>query len=165
MSVARPPVPSGRAAVRALRDDDVPALCRLFHDSVHRGAVAHYDARERAAWSPAVPDAARWRRRLAGQIGFVAECDGAIAGFMTASPDGRVDLAYVAPDRIGAGVAAALYDRLEAALRAQGARVLTTSASRMARGFFLRRGWAAVADDPVIRNGVRFDNLAMTKKL
>ena len=61
---------------------------------------------------------------------------------MTLKADGCIDLAYVAPDAIGQGVAKALYDAILAEAVAVGIPRLHAEASHLARAFFERQGWS-----------------------
>lgn len=152
-------------AIRRIGPDDAAALAALFYDSVHRGAREAYDTAQRRAWAPRVPESAAWRERLGDQTGFVAERNGAPVGFMTLRADGRIDLAFVAPDAIGQGVAKALYDEiLREATRADMSR-LHAEASLMARPFFERQGWIVLAPETVVRDGVSIPRFRMEKRL
>ncbi|MEX2451410.1 MAG: GNAT family N-acetyltransferase [Rhodospirillales bacterium] len=154
--------------IRRYRDedpDDTEATARIFFDAVHLGATAHYDAAQRNAWAPEIPETPAWRARLKPQTVLVAERGGAIVGFMTLTRDGRIDLAYVAPDMIGRGVAKRLYDAILAEALEAGLKKLTAHASRQARPFFERQGWRAVRRRTVTRNGVALTNFAMERIL
>lgn len=151
--------------VRRGSEADIPAMTRLFFTSVREGAGPDYSAEQRAAWAPERPDPAVWAERLATQTVYLAEDETGLAGFMTCRDDGYVDLAFVAPDRIGQGVAHALYQVLEAEARQAGLTQLTADASALARAFFLRQGWQVErAKKPVIR-GVEMHNSFMSKRL
>ena len=151
--------------IRLVRPDDAAALAALFYDSVHRGARDAYDTAQRRSWAPRVPETAAWRARLGDHTGFVAERDGDPIGFMTLRADGRIDLAFVAPDAIGQGVAKALYDEiLREAVRAEMPR-LHAEASLMARPFFERQGWVVIAPETVVRDGVSIPRFRMEKRI
>lgn len=144
---------------------DIPAMTRLFFASVRDGAGPDYSAEQRAAWAPDLPDPVDWEKRLEPQIAYLAEDETGLAGFMTCREDGYVDLAFVAPDRIGQGVAHRLYEILETEARQAGLTQLTADASARARTFFLRQGWQVErAQKPVVR-GVELHNSFMSKRL
>jgi len=148
-----------------MRPDDLPHLCRIFHDAVHEGAAADYDAAQRRAWAPAVPDAAHWADRLAYQTVIVAEAEGAVAGFMTLRADGYLDLAFVAPGLAGQGIGSHLLAAIEAEASRRGLDLLTVQASLSARPLFERRGWRMVRAQTVHPNGVALTNFAMEKRV
>lgn len=152
--------------VRPYRREDAPALAEIFFRAVHEGAVDYYTARERAAWAPRDALPPDWADRLGRQMTQVAETDGfSPAGFMTLGHDGHLDLAYVAPEAMGTGVAAALYDRLLVLAREAGMTRLETEASHLARRFFLKQGWAELTRQQVERDGVLITNFRMEKYL
>ncbi|MCB1493266.1 MAG: GNAT family N-acetyltransferase [Rhodobiaceae bacterium] len=151
--------------VRRFEPVDCDATARIFFDAVHVGAAGHYDAEQRRAWAPERPDGARWLDRLTGQSTFVAERAGAVVGFMTLDPSGHIDLAFVAPEAMGQGIAFALYRAVEAEAVRLGLDHLTTEASLVARPFFVRQGWQVVRAQTVERRGVTLSNVRMEKRL
>jgi putative acetyltransferase len=140
--------------IRRFRKADAAATARVFYDSIHNATRAFYDAAQRRAWAPRIPGTDAWRARIAPQIAFVAERDGAVIGFMTLRSDGHLDLAFVAPDAVGQGVAKALYDAILSEAYTAGLDRLTTEASLMARPFFARQGWTVLREEAVERDGV-----------
>lgn len=152
--------------IRPARVTDAPGLANLYHRAVHEGAARHYDAAQRAAWSPAPPTDETWRRRLIEAQTVVAEQGERLLGFMTLdAATGWIDFAYVAPEAMGQGVAETLYAVLEGRARASGLTRLETEASLLAERFFARRGWHVVQRQEVERAGVRLPNAVMAKDL
>lgn len=144
------------------------ALHKLFRRAILDGTAAHYGPEERAAWAgdAAVPPA--WSERLSDGITLVSECTAPPIrpkGFMTLRRDGYLDLAFVAPEVMGTGVAAALYDHILRNATRWGLARLTTDASFPARRFFLKRGWTTIAEQRVERYGVFLTNFRMEKIL
>lgn len=151
--------------VRGFEPDDSPALREIFYRAIQQGSAAFYDKRQRDAWARAPEAPPNWTRRLGDQITVVAEVDGARAGFMTMGREGYLDLAFVAPEWMGAGVAAALHDRLLHIALAEGITRLTTEASHLARRFLIRQGWQELAEQQVMVCGVILTNFRMEKRL
>ncbi|MDG3042392.1 GNAT family N-acetyltransferase [Roseicyclus marinus] len=152
--------------IRPCRVTDAPELAELYHRAVREGAAAHYDAAQRAAWSPAPPKGEAWRRRLIEAQTVVAERAERLLGFMTLDMStGWIDFAYVAPEAMGQGVAETLYAVLEGRARAAGLTRLETGASLLAERFFARRGWHVVARQTVERDGQLLANATMAKDL
>ena len=148
-------------SVRRFRDEDAGATARIFCDAVHQGAARHYDEAQRRAWAPGIPDLPAWRDRLGAQAVFVAERQHSVVGFMTLRPDGCIDLAFVAPDAMGTGVARQLYDAILREAARQRMPTLHTHASHLARPFFERQGWTMVREQTVQRDGVSLTNFFM----
>lgn len=151
--------------IRDFRDDDSAAAACLFYDTVRGAAGPAYDGQQRAAWAPKVPDTDEWRERLRSATTLVAEDSEGLAGFLSLDDTGYLDLAYVREDRIGTGVAKALYDALLPRARAAGLSQLCTDASVMARRFFERQGWVVVREQHPVRRGVQLTNFRMQKVL
>ena len=153
--------------IRPFRPADAPQLARIFHAAVHQVAALHYSREQVEAWAPGVPEPEGFLERGAdGRILLVAadEADAPLA-YGDLEPDGHIDHLYCRPDVAGTGVAAALYDRLEAAARDQGIGRLFVEASEPARRFFLRRGFAVIERRDVDLGGVAIHNFAMEKVL
>jgi putative acetyltransferase len=151
--------------VRPFRDDDAVGTAQLFFNSVHQGTRGHYNREQRQAWAPEVPPLEAWRRRLKSQYVVVAVSDAGLSGFMSLTPNGTIDLAFVAPADIGKGIAKALYDALYSHARALKLKSLQTHASQQARRFFERQGWRVIVAQTVTRNGVALENFLMEKTL
>lgn len=153
--------------VRSFQPDDAPALAAIFHAAVHGIARLHYSEAQATAWSPDVPDPARFAARAAdGRTLLVAVDDGGTPlAYGDLEPDGHVDHLFCRPDAAGTGVAAALYAELEAVARARGIARLHVEASEPARRFFLRQGFVLVARRDFEIAGVAIHNFAMEKRL
>ncbi|MCG8594719.1 MAG: GNAT family N-acetyltransferase [Kiloniellales bacterium] len=151
--------------IRPYRPDDLPRLMRLFRETVHMVGAGHYTPEELAAWAPEDLDLDRWKDRLARNRALIAEDDGEISGFAELSPEGVVDMLFVHKDRQGRGIASALLAELEAEAGKAGFDLLTTQASRIAKPFFLSRGFALLAAQRVECRGLRIENFRMEKRL
>ncbi len=152
--------------IRRLRDGEADALGQLFHRAVREGAVGAYDEPQRAAWSPTPPSGPDWHARLTAATTVVATAHRVPVGFMTLDGEtGQIDLAYVAPEHKGSGVAAMLLGVLERCARRRGLSRLTTDASEIARAFFLKHGWQDGPRQEVHRAGVTLHNYRMEKAL
>jgi len=156
---------AGPIRIRPYRDGDAPVLAGVFDRAVREGAAAAYDADQRAAWASAPDAPPSWSERLGEEITVVAERDGQVAGFMTLGRDGFLDLAFVLPEAMGTGVAAALHDRVLAEAEARGLTRLTTEASHLARRFFLKQGWRELGEIAVELGGARLASFRMEKRL
>jgi putative acetyltransferase len=151
--------------IRPFRTEDATETARVFFESVHGGTRSRYDGVQRHAWAPRIPDTDTWLDRLRSQTVFVAEVNGAIAGFMAMKGDGCIDLAYVAPEAMGRGIGKELYDAVLADAVRKDLSRLYAEASHIARPFFERQGWSVVAPQTVQRGGVSIPNFMMEKRL
>lgn len=144
--------------IRTATAADHQALAQIFFDAVRIGAAPKYTPAELQAWAPEPPSGAEWSDRLAGLAVWLAESGARPLGFFALGVDGYLDLAFVAPDQRGKGVADALHaDMLRQPLPA----LLTTRASRMAHPFFLRMGWQETGRILTHRHGETLEGFAM----
>ena len=153
--------------IRPFRDEDAPALARIFHAAVHDVAARHYRADQIAAWAPQVPDPARFvARGVDGRILLVAvDEDDVPLACGDCELDGHIDHLFCRPDHAGTGLAAALYAALEAAALGRGIRSLHVEASEPARRFFTKQGFATDARNDFDLGGVAMHNFRMTKTI
>jgi putative acetyltransferase len=152
-----------------LRDytrSDAEALANLFRRAVRGIGARDYSAAQVDAWAGGVV-AERLDARLGdGRTTLVAvDDDGAPLAFGDLEADGHIDFLYAAPEAAGKGVAAALYDALEAHACSRGMTRLYTEASEAARRFFLRKGFAVTARRDFSIGDAPMHNYAMEKKL
>lgn len=151
--------------IRRYVSDDLDGLIALFHASVRRIAIKDYTEDQVKAWAPDEPDRERWALRRASRPTWVAEIDGALAGFSDLEPDGHVDMMFVHPDHQGRGVAGALLRQVEAEAARLGLDRLFTEASITARPFFERKGFRVIAAQTVSVRGQEMVNYRMEKPL
>ena len=152
-------------ALRPYRDGDAPALFAVFVEAVRTGAATRYTEAQRLAWAPRTEMPADWPAFLAGMDIWIAEIDGAIAGFFAATPKGYIDLAFVRPEWMGRGVAQALYDHILGKARQRTLPRLSVHASHLERSFFARNGWQVDHPETVTRGGQSLERFAMSLQL
>jgi putative acetyltransferase len=154
-------VPS-KPLIRPYRPEDRVAKALVFYRAVREGAAAYYSEAQCAHWAPSpTPDLTKPDRQLE-QWTWVAEQDGRMTGFMSLAHDGLLDMAFVVPEVLGKGTAAALYDVLIAKARAEGLTKLTVDASVYSRGFLKKRGWQVDWEGDRIYDGMAFHGFYMS---
>lgn len=136
-----------------------------MHESVHGVACRSYSEEECHAWSPAPRVSEDARQRFAGQHLWIAEDQLGPCSFMSLRDDGYLDFAYSLPRAAGRGAASMIYEALEAWATNEGYGKLTSDVSLVARPFFEKRGWAALAAQYNDVRGVTLINFRMEKKL
>lgn len=122
-------------------------------------------AEQRLAWAPPDYDAEPWAARLQRNQPFVAELDGAVAGFADLQDSGCIDMFFVAPAFAGQGVARALMAHIHQSATGRGIASLYADVSLMAEPFFSKCGFVVEARQQVERLGVVLDNARMRKML
>lgn len=151
--------------LRPLLPDDADTVADIFRDAVLNGTARHYTEAERIAWAGPMPDPERWRDRVGGSVGLMAEIAGQAVGFMTLAAPGHIDLAFVRPAFAGQGIGAELLEALTVIARASGGQQLTSNVSLAARPFFERHGFVVTAQGSIVRRGVILNNFDMCKQL
>lgn len=144
---------------------DVAITADIFFRAVREGTKDHYDADQRTAWAPALPDAAEWADRLRGQTIVTAEFGGEIVGFASLRADGHVDLCFVAPGQHRQGIGSRLLSVMEELARAGGHTALSADVSLAAQKLFLGCGWTVIRERLAMKRGVGLINFRMEKNL
>ena len=151
--------------LRRYRTEDLPALSRLFGETVRRVNIRDYTPAQAEAWAAGEADLLTrddWFRRL---YTLVAEIDGQIAGYGNVDTTGYLDHLFVRWDCQGRGVATVLCDALEEHCREMGLTTVTVHASKTALPFFLHRGYRVEREQQVPVRGQVLANYAMRKEL
>lgn len=146
--------------IRAYQPEDLPAVLKLFYETVHTVNAQDYSPAELDAWAPEEPDAEGWNRSLMEHRSLTAWEGEILVGFADMDESGYLDRLYVHWDCQGKGIATALVDALERAVPAE---KYTTHASITAKPFFLKRGYRVVKEQQVQRRGVTLTNYVMEK--
>ena len=158
--------PRPRVAVRPFRDDDAPALAKIFHASVREIGALDYTGPQTRAWSPAMPDPVDYIERARTRVVLVAvDRDDKPLGYGDLEPDGHLDHLYCRPDRVGEGMGSALLAQLERVARSLGIQRIRVEASEGARRLLERRGYEAGPRREVTINRVAIHNHPMSKWL
>ena len=153
--------------VRPFKPGDETELAKIFFAAVREIASAHYSDQQVRAWAPQVPAANQCAARaIDGRTLLVAtdEYDSPLA-YGDLEPVGHIDHFYCRPEVAGTGVAAALYEAIEAAARRDGIGLLFVEASEPARRFFLKRGFEMIARRDVELRNAPIHNFRMEKRL
>ncbi len=151
--------------IRRFRSEDTDAIAQLFHDTVHTINARDYAPSQLAAWAPADIHFRDWGAFCRDRLTYVAEVNGAIAGFANFLPSGYLDCFYCHKDYQGQGVGRQLYTAIEQAARDLGGDRLFTHASITAQPFFLRMGFSVITAQTVTCRGETFTNYRMEKRL
>lgn len=152
--------------VRAYSDLDAAATLAIFIAAVTETASADYTAEQTEAWAdPDGRDLRRWGIAMAARRSFVATIERQMAGFSDVSPDGYIDMMFVAPHFLRRGVAWQLIAHGEALARESKARELSADVSITARPFFERHGFIVEAEQHPVKRGISLTNFKMRKAL
>ena len=152
-------------ALRPFLAEDANLLAQIFRASIAELTGDDYSEAQQEAWASAADDAARFVKKLGGQLTLVATLDGEPVGFASLAGKDTIDMLYVHPDAAGQGAGATLADALEKLAAARGATSLTVDASDTARGFFEKRGYVAQRRNTITMGDEWLANTTLTKTL
>lgn len=136
--------------------DDAAETLAVFISAVTETASADYTAEQVQAWAqPERRDVGAWHAAMLARNCIVATIGGELAGFSDVSPDGDVDVMFVAPRHQRRGVARQLLAHVEAHARSEGTPALSADVSITARPFFERHGFRVEAEQRPVKAGWR----------
>lgn len=145
--------------IREYRQSDCKELAELFYNTVHTVNARDYTQEQLNVWATGEVDLEKWNQSFQEHYSVVAVEDRIIIGFGDIDKTGYLDRLYVHKDYQGRGVATAICDRLEQAVKGR----VVTHASITARPFFENRGYKVIREQQVIRNGISLTNYVMDK--
>ena len=150
--------------IEVARAVDDQRLRQVVVDAIN-GPRSRYDRTQTAAWADHLPSSNAWSERLASQEVFAA-CDGTrIFGFMSLTPSGLVDFAFIHPEYQETGLFGRLFDAVEREARARGIAQLSVKASVNAKGPFLKAGFTLIEREEAPLGDVTLTRFHMTKPL
>lgn len=146
--------------IRRYRQSDCKEITELFYHTVHTVNAKDYTAEQIDVWAAEEADLEKWNQSLQEHDSIVAVEKDVIVGFGDIDQTGYLDRLYVHADYQRKGIASALCSQLEQFA----AGTITTHASITARPFFEKRGYQAVKEQQVERQGIFLTNYVMVKK-
>ena len=145
--------------IREYQPSDCRQLAELFYNTVHRINLKDYTKEQLDVWATGQIDLEKWNQSFQEHFSLVALDDGIITGFGDIDRTGYLDRLYVHADYQARGVATHICDWLEQAVPGD----IVTHASITARPFFEKRGYKAVKEQQVERQGILLTNYVMIK--
>lgn len=146
--------------LRPYTPEDCKCLTELFYDTVHFVNAKDYTEEQLNVWATGTVDLEKWNASLSEHCTVVAVKDDKIVGFGDMDQTGYLDRLYVHKDYQNQGIATAICDELERAIQTP---KFVTHASITARPFFEKRGYRAVKEQQVERQGILLTNFVMEK--
>jgi putative acetyltransferase len=142
---------------------DIPAIGRLYADTVRNINSKDYSPKHIKVWSASGENPDLWENRIHEQYFVIAETNNIIAGFGSIASNGYLDFMYIHKDYQRMGIAKALLDEIERKAAEQGNPQIYSHVSKTARGFFERFGYQHVRNIEDTYKGVVFINNLMVK--
>jgi len=147
--------------IRRYHPSDCEEIAELFYQTVHVVNAGDYTKEQLDAWASGHVDLEEWNQSFLEHFTVVAVEQDRIAGFGDIDNSGYLDRLYVHSDFQNQGIASVICDALEQAVDGK---KLVTHASITAKTFFEHRGYKAVKEQQVMRNGVYLTNYRMVKE-
>lgn len=147
--------------IRKYQSLDCKELTELFYHTVHIINAKDYSKEQLDVWAPGQADLEQWNQLLQEHYSVVAIDDEMIVGFGDIDKTGFLDHLFVHADCQGKGIATTICNELEQTVEVD--RIITY-ASITAKSFFESKGYKAVKEQQVVRNGISLTNYLMEKK-
>lgn len=147
--------------IRKYQSNDCKELAELFYNTVHTVNAGDYTKEQLDVWATGELDLEKWNQSLQEHYSIVAVENDIIVGFGDIDKTGCLDRLFVHKAYQGKGIATAICSKLEQSVEAD---KITTYASITARPFFEKRGYKAIREQQVDRNGIFLTNYLMEYK-
>ena len=146
--------------LRKYQQADCKELTELFYYTVHTVNAKNYTEEQLNVWATGQVDLEKWNLSLQEHYSIVAVENDVIVGFGDIDKTGYLDRLFVHTDYQGKGIATAICNQLEQAVKGK----ITTHASITAIPFFEKRGYKIVEEQQVERQGIYLKNFVMIKE-
>ena len=151
--------------IRPALVSDLPAIRRLFRDTILTINIRDYSEAQVEGWAGNWQNEERWKENLAIEYFIVAELDDIIAGFASVDDNGLFHLLYVHKDYQRQGIATALLNEIESHCKKKGVALLSANVSITARLFIEKYGYKVVTKQETMYPEGMYVNYKMEKHL
>lgn len=118
--------------IREYQTSDCKEITELFYNTVHTVNANDYTKEQLSVWATGQVDLEKWNESLQEHFSVVVVDDEIIVGFGNIDNTGYLDRLFVHTDYQGKGIATAICNQLEQAVKGD----ITTHASITAKPFF-----------------------------
>ncbi len=151
--------------IRTAVESDIPALAKLFNNSVKQIAPQKYSAKQVKAWAASSTDIKSFSKFILEPTTFVAEDKSLILGFGGITKLGYLTSLYVRGDYNRKGVGSKLLEKILEYSRVNQCDRIYTEASEFSKPLFEKFSFEIYGEERVERNGVSFERYLMQKFL
>ncbi|MGN1061723.1 MAG: GNAT family N-acetyltransferase [Candidatus Scatosoma sp.] len=148
--------------IRQYKPTDCEDIANLFYHTVHTVNAKDYSEKQLNAWATGSIDLIEWNKSLSEHYAVVATENDILIGFGDIDKTGYLDRLYVHKSYQRQGIATALCNELEKAVKSS---KIVTHSSITAKPFFTQRGFRVIKEQQVIRNGIVLTNYIMEKQV
>lgn len=151
--------------IRLFQASDADQIARLYHDTIREVNICDYTRQQVKAWAPDELYFRNWVEVCSNRFTFVADDEGAIAGFGELEPDGHIDCFFCHKNYQRRGVGSLIYQAIETKACELLLSQLFLEASITAKPFFESQGFSVIKKQEVACRGETFITYIMEKTL
>ena len=149
--------------LRQITIKDQLELKKVYFDSIQSLDEKIYSQEQKRAWSSQAWNNSNFDKSITKGKGWLLSKEGIIIAFATRYPKDRIALFYCKGKFQRKGFGSKLLSKLENEAKKEGLDSLSTEASLISYGLFLKNKWKIVRKEKVIINNIFFERYKMTK--
>ena len=154
-----------KVQIRLAKNSDLTEIQTLFVETIEAVCKNDYSPEQIEVWTSSVKNTPRWIDKLTKQYFLVAQINNQIVGFASLEKQDYLDLLYVHKDHQRKGIAAQLYQEIEARAIDRGAAIINADVSITAKPFFEQFGFEIITAQINNLKNVEIINYRMSKVL
>jgi len=140
-------------------------LKKVYFDAIQSLNEKIYSQEQKRAWSSQAWDNPNFDKSITQGKGWLLSDNGIIVAFATRYPNNRIALFYCKGKFQRKGIGSTLLHKLEDEAKKEGLDSLTTEASLISYGLFLKNQWEIIRKEKVIINNIFFERYKMSKSM
>ena len=149
--------------LKQITKKDQLELKKLYFDSILSIDESIYTQEQKRAWASQAWDNKIFDLSINQGKGWLINNDGKIIGFATRYPKNRISLLYCKGDSQRKGFGTILLHKLEKEAKSEGLTSLSTEASLISYGLFLKNDWKIIRKEKIIIKNIIFERYKMNK--
>ena len=149
--------------LKQITKKDQLELKKLYFDSIVSIDERIYTKEQKRAWASQAWDNKIFDLSINQGKGWLINNDGKIIGFATRYPKNRISLLYCKGDSQRKGFGTLLLHKLENEAKSEGLTSLSTEASLISYGLFLKNDWKIIRKEKIIIKNIIFERYKMNK--
>ena len=149
--------------LKQITKKDQLELKKLYFDSIVSIDERIYTQEQKRAWASQAWDNKIFDLSINQGKGWLINNDGKIIGFATRYPKNRISLLYCKGDSQRKGFGTILLHKLEKEAKSEGLTSLSTEASLISYGLFLKNDWKIIRKEKIIIKNIIFERYKMNK--
>ena len=149
--------------LRQITIKDQLELKKVYFDSIQSLNEKIYSQEQKRAWSSQAWDNPNFDKSITKGKGWLLSEKGIIVAFATRYPNTRIALFYCKGKFQRKGYGSKLLHKIEDEAKKEGLNSLSTEASLISYGLFLKNEWDIIRKEKVTINNIFFERYKMTK--